>query len=333
VDFADSEFGRLDCFLANAAITGCSSRGTVIVRVDRVSATLGAAVSGVRLVQLYEKTWQEIQMAFLEHAVLVFPEQNMSRDEQVEFGLRLGDLELMDKYAGMRTGKRLETGKPMILEMANFDEFGNLLDRNDRHRRMLAGNEGWHSDSSFKAVASKASILSAIEVPISGGETEFADMSAAYDALSNVERNRLEGMLVWHSIRYSQATIGATDEEPADDPELMEGAWHPLISIHPDTGRRSLFIGRHACKVAGMTVAAGQSLLSELLEAACQPPRIFIQSWSPGDVVLWDNRCVLHRASGYPLDERRHLRHVRIAGDASNYYLNPDARPKSRADQ
>ncbi|MFD7407846.1 TauD/TfdA dioxygenase family protein [Streptomyces sp. NPDC059866] len=274
--------------------------------------TLGAEVRGPDLRELDDADWAGIEAAFHEHGILVFHDQSLGRDEQVAFARRFGEIELQDADT-MRADL---VGKPIVLDISNVDENSvHIKDRDHPQTRFLGGNEGWHSDSSFKAVSAKASVLHAIEVPSTGGRTGYADMRAAYDELSDADKAALEGLTVFHSLQYSQAAAGATDTEAAAVPSDMNGAWHPLVKRHPVTGRRSLFIGRHACQVEGMPVAEGQALLGRLLDAACVPPRTYYHPWRPGDVVVWDNRCVLHRATAWDLAERRVLRHVRVAGE------------------
>ena len=291
--------------------------------VEPLDATLGAVVHGVRVSEMSELQWREVEAAFNEHGMLVFPEQHPSREEQIAFGERWGALE---ERGGTQVSVPLKASDPMVLEISNILEDGSHVTSWDHPRtRALAGNEGWHSDSSFRPAAAKVSLLAAIETPRTGGQTSFADMRAAYDVLPEDMKKRLEGLVAWHSVRYSQAVVGVSDDEPAADPEAMEGAWHPLVNRHPVTGRRSLFVGRHACKVAGMDILEGQALLAGLLEDSCRRPRVYSHSWTNGDVVVWDNRCLLHRAGDWDLTQRRRLRHVRIAGDPNDQYHNPDA--------
>jgi alpha-ketoglutarate-dependent taurine dioxygenase len=274
--------------------------------------TFGAEIHGPDLRELDAGSWAGIEQAFNEYGVLVFHDQSLGRDEQISFARRFGEIELQDT----NTMRPDLVGKPIVLDISNVDQNGvHIKDRNHPQTRFLGGNEGWHSDSSFKVVSAKASVLHAIEVPSTGGRTGYGDMRAAYDELSDSDKAALEGLNVFHSLAYSQAALGATDAKAATEPSDMNGAWHPLVRCHPATGRRSLFIGRHACQVEGMSVAEGQTLLGRLLEAACEPPRTYYHAWRPGDVVIWDNRCVLHRATSWDLAERRVLRHVRVAGE------------------
>jgi len=182
--------------------------------------------------------------------------------------------------------------------------------------QIMRGNEGWHTDSSYMPLAAKASVLSAHTVPASGGQTEWADMRAAYDALDDATRERIANLTASPPLKRSQARIGHTDASTSyygfhdGDPPLR-----PLVKVHPVTGRPALYIGRHAYGIPGIDPLESEKLLDELLEAACRTPRVYEHAWQPGDVAIWDNRCLLHRARPYDHSEARTMRHTRIAGD------------------
>jgi alpha-ketoglutarate-dependent taurine dioxygenase len=189
----------------------------------------------------------------------------------------------------------------------------------DAHRmQLMRGNEGWHTDSSYMPRAAKASVLSAHIVPSAGGGTEWADMRAAWAALAPAMQAKLIGLNAWHSYFHSQMQIG--HEVPvgagygffAGEPPL-----YPLVKHHPVTGRPALFIGRHACRIEGMADTDAAQLLRELMDFACQPPRVHTHRWQPGDVAVWDNRCLLHRARPYDHSEPRLMMHTRVRGDAA----------------
>ncbi|MGE3620210.1 MAG: TauD/TfdA dioxygenase family protein [Acidimicrobiia bacterium] len=274
--------------------------------------TFGAEVTGVDLTDLDDRTWGRVEAAFHEYGILIFHDQHFTRDSQIAFGQRFGPLEINDT-GGLRPDV---DGKPLVLDISNVDEHGvHQADPAHPINRFNTGNEGWHSDSSFREVTAKASILFAIEVPTSGGDTGFADMRAAYDVLPEDLKADLATRQAYHSLKYSQAVSRSVDMEVPERPTDVTGAWHPVVRTHPATGRRSLFVGRHACQLSGMPVVEGQQLLAELLDGATQPPRIHHHHWSPGDVVIWDNRCIDHQATSYDFGERRVLRHVRVAGE------------------
>jgi alpha-ketoglutarate-dependent taurine dioxygenase len=228
------------------------------------------------------------------------------------------------------------------LVFTNCTPDGGLLPPDDPLMRHLAGNEGWHTDSSFQARAAKASLLSARRVPASGGETEWADMRAAYDALDDDTRRRIAGLSAFHSLYYSQARLGVDPVvtaganvrlggRPAPErpprPAVETAPLRPLVKVHPVTGRASLFAGRHAFGIPGLEPRASELLLDGLVDAACRPPRVHTHRWAPGDLVVWDNRCVLHRARPFPPDEARVMVHTRVAGDEATEHAEMVSAP------
>ncbi len=274
--------------------------------VQSLEATLGAVVTGVDLSSLGEGAWRVIERAFHEHALLIFPGQHLASADQVEFARRFGEIEHV-------------VGDTGFVPISNQREDGSLLEDAHPTMQIMIGNEGWHTDSSYMPLAAKASMLSAHVVPTRGGETEWADMRAAYEVLDDETRRRIAGLAARHSLKHSQAKIGHT--EPGDfsygfadgDPPLR-----PLVKVHPVTKRPSLFIGRHAYGIPGLDTAESEKLLAELLEQACQPPRTHCHAWQPGDLAVWDNRCVLHRARPYDHGEVRVMVHTRVAGDPAS---------------
>ena len=191
-----------------------------------------------------------------------------------------------------------------------------MTDPEDKLNRFLRGNQYWHSDSSFKRISAKASLLAALEVPDEGGETEYADMRAAYDALDDATRQRIDGLVAVHSAIYSQRmSMGRDGTFKPGEEENLPPVRQPLVRLHEPTGRKSLFIGRHAQRIEQLDEAEGRALLDELLEGACQPPRVYRHRWSAGDLVLWDNRCMLHRGRPWDTTQRRIMRRTTVAGD------------------
>ena len=208
--------------------------------IEPTAATLGAIVTGIDLRAMTDDQWVEIEAAFHEHAVLVFPDQHLSPDEQATFGRRFGELSIES------------------LVFTNCAEDGRVLPPDDPLVRHLAGNEGWHTDSSFQERAAKASILSAHRVPSAGGATEWADMRAAYDALDAATRDRVHELSAFHSLYYSQWRIGIDPSTTASanarlvgqtsvqEAVVVQAPQRPLVKVHPATGRPALFVGRHA---------------------------------------------------------------------------------------
>lgn len=266
-------------------------------------ATLGAVITGIDLRALDAAQWRDIESAFLEYGVLFFPGQHLSAKAQLEFALRFGDIEVLAE--GMTT-----------IPIANKTPDGQLLEAESDRMKLLRGNEGWHTDSSYMRLASKAAVLSAHVIPSSGSQTEWADARAAYDALDAATRARIAGLAAHHSYFYSQAKIGHKVEVGAGYGFFPgESPLRPLVKIHPVTGRPALYVGRHAARIPGMDQDEAEALIKQLNEFICQPPRVHTHHWQPGDVAVWDNRCVLHRARPYDYRQERVMAHTRIKGD------------------
>src|SRR5262245_1907335 len=275
------------------------------LEIEPAAATLGAAVRGVKLAALDPGEWHAIEAAFHERAVLIFPLQHLSREEQVRFGRRFGELDPLVASTG-------------TLPISNQKPDGSLRDDADPVKQILLGNEGWHTDSSYMPVSARASLLSADVVTERGGETEWADMRAAWDALDPTMRERIAGLAAYHSLKYSQARAGFGNQPDGGYSyglDQAEAPLRPLVKVHPVTGRRALFIGRHAHGIPGLTAEESEQLLDSLLAFACRPPRVLGHRWQPGDLAIWDNRCVLHRARPYDPHVPRVMHHTRIAGD------------------
>jgi alpha-ketoglutarate-dependent taurine dioxygenase len=274
-------------------------------RVAPIPATLGAVVTNLELAHMDTPTWKTVEQAFHEYAVLVFPGQNLTEETQVAFANRFGDIELLAPDPEQKA-----------VAISNQKPDGSVLGTDEHRFKSLRGNEGWHTDSSYMPLAAKASILSAQVVPSAGGETEWADMRAAYDALDAGTRQRIAALSAHHSLYHSQARIGHMVQPGAGYGFHTKGApLRPRVKIHPVTGRPALFIGRHAHAIPGLDEVESEQLLSDLVDFACRPPRTYAHSWRPGDVVIWDNRCVLHRARPYDYSVARVMRHTRVAGD------------------
>jgi len=271
--------------------------------IQSTEATLGAIVTGIALATLDDTTWKKIDAAFLEFGVLIFPGQHLTAPQQIAFGQRFGRIE------------ELVTGHK-IVPVSNKKADGTLLKDDENGMKILRGNEGWHTDSSYMPVSALASMLSAHVVPASGGETEWADTRAAYDALDPALRERIADLAAYHSLYYSQAKIGHVGTYGSSYGFHREQTpLRPLVKVHPATGRPSLYIGRHAHAIPGLSEAESEALLDQLVSFACRPPRTYLHRWAAGDVIVWDNRCVLHRARPYDHREPRVMMHTRIAGD------------------
>lgn len=272
------------------------------MRIEALDATFGARVTGVDLRRIDETTAAELHAAWLDRALLVFPDQHLERGEQDAFARRFGDLEFE------------------ATPISNVRRDGSLRadDGSDDVVKILRGNMGWHSDSTYMPVQAKGAVFTAQIVPASGGETEWADMRAAHDALDDATRERIAGLGAFHSLAWSQGRLGHAqnaDSEYGGYGMGEEAQFRPLVKRHPETQRPALLVGRHAHGIPGLSAEASAELLDRLVEEACRPPRVVRHRWSAGDAVLWDNRCLLHRAMPWDMTLPRVMTHTRIAGD------------------
>jgi alpha-ketoglutarate-dependent 2,4-dichlorophenoxyacetate dioxygenase len=269
-----------------------------------------AELTGVDLRQTHDRAeLDEIKALLDRYAVLVIRDQQFADDEQAAFARRL-DGELVTKVGRSVIDSAARLKEPGLTDISNLDENDRILDAADRRRMYSLGNRLWHSDSSFQSPPARYSMLSAKTVPDSGGETEYADMRAAYDALPDALKTQIEGLRAFHSIIYSRSTIGFTEFSDAERAQFP-GAEQPLVRIHPGSGRKSVYVASHASHVIGWPVPDGRLLLRELMALATLPQFVHRHTWKVGDFVIWDNRCTMHR--GLPFDEttqRRDLRRV-----------------------
>jgi len=225
---------------------------------------------------------------------------------------------------GEREGPFLARGAKLG-RMSNVDKDGKVVDANALQARFQRGNQQWHSDSSYKRVGAKASILAAHVVPDQGGETEWADLRAAWDALDGPMQEWLSDKSAVHSYRFSHAWHGGLELLNEAELDHLPPVVHPLMRIHPATGRPNLFVGRHASHIVGEDQEESRRLLRRLTSEAGQPPRTWKHRWQPGDIVIWDNRCVLHRGHPWPAGQARVMARSTVAGeDADNEWAMAD---------
>jgi len=250
----------------------------------------------------------EIEAAFRRASVLVFPDQRITDDQQIAFSERFGDLETT-KVGTVGAGSKLIT-------LSNMDADGAVVPPTDRQILVNRANRRWHADSSFKPVPAKASMLSARIIPSSGGNTEFICMRAVYDALPADLKRAAENKIVVHDFAYSRAQIDptmVTDAERAAVPPVRQA----MVIDHGDGIGKSLYLGAHAARVEGLDEAEGRALIDELMAFATQERFIYSHQWRPHDLLLWDNRSVLHRATPFEsASEKRLMVRTTIAGDA-----------------
>jgi alpha-ketoglutarate-dependent 2,4-dichlorophenoxyacetate dioxygenase len=249
---------------------------------------------------------EEIHRAMDRYAVLVFPGQALDDDQQMAFGRALGPLEptraVVDAHKHRLKHREMN-------DISNLDTDGSLLPADDRRRMFALGNRLWHSDSSFKATPALYSMLHARVVPPEGGETEFADMRAAWDALPDRTKAKVKDLVCWHSLIYSRAQLGF-DAYTEEEKKAFAPVPQRLVRRHPGSGRVALYLSSHIGRVEGMPVPEGMAMIRDLMEHATQREFVYRHHWTQHDLVMWDNRCTLHRArpfedTTYPRDMRR----------------------------
>jgi alpha-ketoglutarate-dependent 2,4-dichlorophenoxyacetate dioxygenase len=247
-----------------------------------------------------------------EYAVLVFHDQHIDDEQQLAFTLSLGELEGSTR-ASLRDADDYRL-PATFNDVSNLDKNNRPFARDDRRRLFAIGNRLWHSDSSFKVVPAKYSLLHARSVPSKGGNTEFADMRAAYDALDAETKAELEDLICEHSQIYSRQQIGFFDLNE-EERARFKPVRQRLVRTHPATGRKSLFLASHAGGIIGWPVPEARLLLRDLSEHATQREFVYSHRWSVGDLVMWDNRRTMHRGRPFPAYEPRDVRRTTLAGD------------------
>ena len=283
------------------------------MRVEPLDRSFGAKVYDLTLADLDQIEASEIYELWLEYALLIFPAQNLSNDQQIKFAKNFGALEFD------------------LSPISNVRNDGSIRDANDDDIvKSLRGNMEWHHDSTYMPIQAKGAVFTAHKVPSKGGETGWADMRAAYDGLSQSMKEKINDLSAYHSYEWSQKErFGHKDPKVSEfnsygfdiDPKPLR----PLVKTHNETGQKCLTIGRHINKIPGMSDQEAQNLARELEEFACSNDNwVYHHSWEVGDAVIWDNRCLMHQACMWDLSEGRIMYHSRIEGDpiseaASNY--------------
>src|SRR5215813_13046217 len=283
------------------------------VNTRQIGPCFAAEVDGVDLTKpLSDEEIAGIHDGMNRYAVLVFHDQPLDDDHQLAFTKSLGEIEhaigtslrAADEY-------RLPTS---FADVSNLDQHHQVFARDDRRRLFAIGNRLWHSDSSFKAIPAMYSLLHARGIPSKGGNTEFADMRAAYDALDDETKAEVEPLICEHSQIYSRQQLGFTDftdEERARFAPVLQR----LVRTHPSTGRKSLYLSSHAGGIVGWPVPEARAFLRDLVEHATQREFVYVHRWRVGDLVMWDNRRTMHRARPFPVHEPRDMRRTTLAGD------------------
>jgi taurine dioxygenase len=286
--------------------TGVTHRAADRLRVRPTGAALGAEVEGVDLRSLDDELFTAIHRAWLEHQVLLFRDQSLSDEDLVTFSRRFGEL---DEAPVQETGRRFVEGHPEIYVVSNVVQGGVAIGS------LGAGEAVWHTDMSYLPNPPKASVLYALEVPASGGDTSFCSMYAALDALPEPLRRRVEHARVKHDGTYNSGGYTRQGVTPTDDPRTSPGTLHPLSCVHPETGRRGLYLGRRRNSyIEGLSLEESEALLDEIWARATQRSLTWRHQWRVGDLVLWDNRCTMHRRDAFDPSARRVMHRTQIRG-------------------
>lgn len=280
-------------------------RGTDALGLRRLKGGLGAEVRGVPAAAIGDALFPALYAAFLEHQLLLFRDQSLPPAAQVAFARRFGEVQVhvMDQYHA--------SAYPELYTLSNLDAQGRPSGKHpDR------GTLAWHTDGSWRRVTGQATMLYAEQVPSSGGDTSFADMYSAYDALDPAEQARLHGLRAIHNLNFSRNRRHG--EEPMTEAQrnAVPPVDHPIVRTHPETGRKCLFLGDHAETIAGMDYGEARAFIDALNERIVALARSYTHRWRPGDFMVWDNRCLLHKAESYDTArEPRVIRRCTVLGD------------------
>jgi taurine dioxygenase len=278
------------------------------ITVTPTGTALGAEVGGVDLRSLSAADFAAVYRAWLDHSVLLMREQVLSDDDLIAFSRRFGKL---DFAPIQENGRRFVDGHPEIYVVSNVVENGVAIGS------LGAGEAVWHTDMSYLEDPPKASMLYAIEVPPEGGNTGFTSMYRAYEALPEALKRRLSGRRVKHDGTYNSGGYVRQGVTPTDDPREAPGMYHPIVCTHPETGQKGLYLGRRRnAYVEGMELAESEALLDEIWDYATRDELTWYNRWRVGDVVLWDNRCTMHRRDPFDAASRRIMHRTQMKGEA-----------------
>jgi taurine dioxygenase len=270
-------------------------------------AALGAEISGVDLRTIDDDGFAAIHRAWLDHLVLLFRDQRLGDDDLIAFSRRFGEL---DWAPVQETGRRFVDGRPELYVVSNVVENGIAIGS------LGAGEAVWHTDMSYLADPPKASMLYALEIPPSGGDTGFANMYAAYESLPDDLKRRAAGLRVKHDGTYNSGGYLRAGVTATDDPRAAPGMLHPLVCTHPETGRRCLYLGRRRnAYIEGLPLEQSETLLDEIWRYASRAEITWYNRWRVGDLVLWDNRCTMHRRDPFDPGSRRIMHRTQIKGE------------------
>jgi taurine dioxygenase len=278
------------------------------ITVTPTGAALGAEVDGIDLRRITDADFAAVYRAWLEHSVLLFRGQTLDDDGLIAFSRRFGDL---DFAPIQENGRRFVDGHPEIYVVSNVIENGVAIGS------LGAGEAVWHTDMSYLEDPPKASMLYAIEIPPAGGNTGFTSMYRAYDALPETLKRRLAGRRVKHDGTYNSGGYVREGVTPTDNPREAPGTYHPIVCTHPETGRKCLYLGRRRnAYIEGLDIAESEALLDEVWRYATRDELTWYNTWRVGDVVLWDNRCTMHRRDPFDASSRRVMHRTQMKGEA-----------------
>jgi len=272
------------------------------ITIRKLTPVFGAEITGVDLTRLDDATFEHIEDAFETYSVLVFPGQSLDDDTQIAFSRRFGDLEKTQGHIANNFQVK------HVSEITNLDPNGKLMAADDPRVLYRLGQRNWHSDSSFKLIPAKASLLHARKLPPDGGDTQFASLRGAYDALPDARKRALEDMVAIHHYAYSRRNGGYALTNEAED-KRFPPVPQAIIRTNPVNGRKALYVGSHASHIRGMPEEEGRALLKELLDFATQEQFTYLHHWKVGDLVMYDNRAALHRARPYQITEHPRILH------------------------
>ena len=285
------------------------------IRIRPLTTHIGAEVEGIDLREpLSPAQAEEIHTAMDRHAVLVFHGQPLTNEQHLAFTTALGPLETLMANS-MRTVAGDFRLPAAFNDVSNLDGNNKVYSQDDRRRLFAIGNQLWHSDSSFKVVPAKYSLLRAVRIPSKGGNTEFAHMGAAYEALEDETKALIEDLVCEHSQLFSRDLIGFT-EFTAEERERFKPVRQRLVRTLPRTGRKSVYLSSHAGTIVGWRLPEARLLLRDLTEHATQREFVYSHKWQANDLVMWDNRQTMHRGRPYPANEARDVRRTTVAGSA-----------------
>ena len=269
--------------------------------------TILPEISGIDLKRI--TNFESLYRNWLDRSVLLFRHQQLTDEHLLHFSRRLGDL---DWAPVQETGRRFVEGHPEIYVVSNVIENGVPIGS------LGAGEAVWHTDMSYLDMPPKASMLYALEVPPAGGDTWFCSMYRAYESLPDLLRRRIAGLWLKHDATYNSGGYVRQGVAAVDDPLTSPGVYHPLVTTHPETGRRALYLGRRRnAYVRGLPLPESEALLDELWSYATRDEHTWRHQWEQGDVVLWDNRCTMHRRDSFDPHSRRILHRTQIKGESA----------------